>query len=87
MQIDTLIRTPYHQLPITIVNKAMRQKVYRTLFCVECKWPLAQITDKIVIVSDGGMEIQQLMPDNIGLVEMHCQNGHCKQYYRMEFAL
>lgn len=87
MQIDSLIRTPWHQVPITIVNKAMRQKVYRTLFCVECAWPLAQITDKVVVISDNDTEISQLMPDNIGLVETHCQNHRCKQYYRMEFAL
>lgn len=82
-----LVRTPYHQLPITIVNKAMQQKVYRPLFCIECRWPLAEITDKIVIVSDGSTVVEHLRPDGIGLVEMHCPNHRCKQYYRMEFAL
>jgi len=74
-------------MPITIVNKAMRQKVYRDLFCIECKWPLAQITDKIVLVSDGGMQIEELIPNNFGIVETHCGNHRCKQFYRMEFAV
>lgn len=87
MRIDTPVRTPYHQLPITIVNKAMRQKVYRPVYCVECKWPLAEITDKVVIISDGDISLEHLIPDALGIVDIHCSNHRCKQYYRMEFAL
>lgn len=87
MHVDTIIRTPWHQIPISIVNKAMNQKVYRNLHCSECGWPLAQITDKIVVISDHNVEIEKLIPDAIGLVETHCQNHRCKQFFRMEFAL
>lgn len=87
MHPDSLVRTPYYQLPISLVNKAIRQKVYRPLFCIECRWPLAEITDKVVIVSDNSVIIEQLIPDRIGMVEIHCSNHRCKQYYRMEFAL
>lgn len=84
---NTLIRTPYHELPITIVNKAMRQKTYRQLHCLECGQPIADITDKIVVVIDGETVIEQLEPSRIGIVELHCPRHQCKQYYRMEFAI
>lgn len=86
MNSDTLIRTPYHQLPITLINKAMKQKMYRQLHCTECGWPIVDITDKIITVFDGATPIEKLIPDDIGIVETHCKRSNCKQYFRMEFA-
>lgn len=82
-----LSRTPYSQLPITLLNKALEQKYYRQLHCIECGWPLAEITDKVIMLSDSGTSFEKLLPDAIGLIELHCKRHNCKQYYRMEFAI
>lgn len=80
-------RTPYNELPITLVMKAVRQKVYRNLHCFECGMPIAQITDKIVVAFDGDTEIARYEPDRIGVVDMRCDRHTCKQHYRLEFAI
>lgn len=86
--LNVVTRTPYSQLPITLINKAMEQKYYRQLHCLECGWPIADITDKVlVILSDTGTVIEKLLPNAIGLIELHCKRHDCKQYYRMEFAI
>lgn len=82
-----MFRTPYNELPITLINKAMQQKVFRQLHCQECGYPTCDITDKVVIVYDGGVMIEKLIPDAIGLVEVMCHRHQCKQHYRMEFAV
>lgn len=79
--------TPYNQLPITIVMKAMRQKVYRQAHCLECGWPYADITDKVVAMFDGETQLDTYLPDQFGMVELHCPNRACRQYYRLEFAI
>lgn len=82
----TIIRSPMNQLPITLINKAIRQKVHRHLHCIECGKTIAEITDKVVIVSDGMTTLEQLRPDEIGIVDIQCKYHNCKQMYRMEFA-
>lgn len=83
----TVIRTPYHMLPITIVLKAIKQKVYRQLHCLECGQPIADITDKVLMTFDGDTPMETYSPDRIGLIEVHCNRHQCKQYYRMEMAV
>lgn len=81
------IRTPYNQQPITIVLKAVRQKVFRQLHCLECGMPIADITDKVLMTFDGDTPIATYEPDRMGLIEIHCNRHQCKQYYRMEMAI
>jgi hypothetical protein len=83
---DSTIRTPYHKQVITIVLKAVTQKKLRRLHCMECGWPIADISDKVLVVFDGETAIDTLEPDNHGVVELHCRRHQCKQYYRLEFA-
>lgn len=80
------IRTPWHQMPITVVMKATQQKVYRKMHCVNCGMPIADITDRIVMMFDGVTPFEQLEPDQFGIIEVHCDRHICKQYYRLEFA-
>lgn len=87
MNYNSVIRTPYHQLPVTLLNKAMHQKMYREQHCTECGMPIAEITDKIITVFDGNTPIEKLIPDVIGIVEIHCKRHTCKQFFRMEFAV
>lgn len=87
MSPTAFVRTPYHMLPITIVLKAIKQKVYRQLHCLECGQPIADITDKVLMTYDGDSAIESYSPDRIGLIEIHCPRHQCKQYYRMEQAL
>lgn len=81
------MRSPFNLMPITLVNKAMEQKYYRQLHCLECGWPIADITDKVVVAMDGETVIGDLPKSAIGVVELHCPRHTCKQRYRMEFAL
>jgi hypothetical protein len=80
-------RTPYHKMPITIVRKAIAQPYYRKMHCVECGWPIADITDKVVMIMDGNTPLDRLEPNSLGITEVHCHRHQCKQYYRMEFAV
>jgi hypothetical protein len=79
-------RTPYNELPITVVSKAVRQKSFRQLHCIECGLPIADITDKVVVLFDDVTPVEKLVPDVMGIVEIHCGRHHCKQYYRLEFS-
>lgn len=83
----SIIRTPYHQQPITIVLKAIKQKAYRQLHCLECGQPIADITDKVLMTFDGDTPVQTYEPDRLGLIEIHCPRHQCKQFFRMEFAV
>lgn len=80
-------RTPYHQLPITLVRKSIHQPMLRQLHCLECGWPIADITDKVVVVFDGETMIDRIVPNAIGITEVYCHRHQCKQRYRLEFAL
>lgn len=85
--IEALRRTPYNEMPQTYVLKAVQQKVFRQLHCIECGWPLADITDKVIVTFDGNTPVEKLIPDRIGLVEIHCKRHQCKQFVRLEFAI
>lgn len=87
MNPNTIIRTPYHQQPMSLVFKAIKQKVFRQLHCMECGQPFADITDKVVIAYDGATPMERYEPDKMGTVEVHCPRHQCKQYYRLEFAV
>lgn len=79
--------TLFHTMPITFVMKSREQKVYRQLHCNYCGWPIAEITDNIVIVFDGNTPIERLEPSRMGIVDLRCHRSECKQYYRLEFAV
>jgi hypothetical protein len=87
MNPNTLVRTPWHQLPITIVMKAVKQKMYRQLHCMNCGMPIADITDRVLMTFDGETPVEQLSPDRFGLIEIHCNRHVCKQFYRIEVAV
>lgn len=82
-----MVRTPYAQMPITLVYKAMQQKVFRDLHCMECGMPILQVTDKVVMGYDGTDEMARYEPNQFGVVEARCDRHICKQRYRLEFAL
>lgn len=75
-------RTPYHQLPIALVFRAIDRKYYRDIFCMECGHPFMAISDKFVSVQDTGINVQK-MRDNNMIIEARCKNHACKQYYRL----
>lgn len=87
MSPSTYFRTPHHQQPITIVLKALKQKVYRQLHCLECGQPIADITDKVLMTFDGETPVETYHPDRIGLIEVHCPRHQCKQYFKLEQAI
>jgi hypothetical protein len=82
-----MVRTPYAQMPVTLVYKSIKQKVFRNLHCLECGMPIAQISDKVVMAYDGTDDMARHEPDRFGVVEMRCDRHICKQRYRLEFAL
>lgn len=84
MDISTTIRTPYHQLPIALVLKAIDRKLYRDQYCLECGHPFMSISDKFVSIHDGGVPIDQLRTESKGVIEARCKYHYCKQYYRVE---
>ena len=79
--------TPYYELPMTLSFKAMKQKMYRQIHCMECGMPFCEISDKIVSISDSINPIENLTPDKIGVVATSCTRGSCRQRYRFEFAI
>lgn len=85
--LNAISRTPYYDLPITIVQKATHQKVFRQIHCIECGMPFADITDKVVAIFDFATPIIELHPDRIGIVACHCPRKVCQQRYRFEFAI
>lgn len=78
--------TPYHEMPITVALKAVRQKVYREAHCIECGMPFCTITDKVVTIMDFDTPVMDLRPDIIGVVGAYCPRRQCQQRYRFEFA-
>ena len=83
----TTSRTPYYELPITLVQKATRTKVYRKLHCLECGMPFAEITDKVVAILDFASPLAEMSPDGLGVVACHCPRKICQQRYRFEFPM
>jgi hypothetical protein len=78
--------TPYNQQPITIFSKALQQRVFRDIHCIECGWVMGQVVDKTLVVSDSTSDME-LIPNTVGFLKTRCSNQRCKQYYHMEFAL
>lgn len=87
MNQQTRIRTPLHRQPITLAFKALQQKVYRHLHCMECGMPFLDITDKVLIASDAETPVEQLRPNELGVVTIHCPRHQCKQYYNLDLAV
>jgi hypothetical protein len=87
MNQSTVIRTPLHRQPISLVFKSIQQKVHRPIHCIECGYTIAQVTDKVVIASDGTIPLSRLDPDQFGIIDLRCKYHTCKQFYRLELAL
>lgn len=78
-----ITRTPYHQLPISLILKSIDRKLYRDQFCIECGHPFMAISDKYARIYDGSVPIE-LLRLNDRVVEHRCSFTQCKQYYRVE---
>jgi hypothetical protein len=76
-------RTPYNQLPITLVLKSIDRKLYRDQFCIECGHPFIAISDKYITIQDGSTPIETLRTEQ-RVQEARCSYHYCKQYYRVE---
>ena len=86
MHVDSIIRTPWHKLPISILMKSREQKVYRKIHCLSCGMPIGDITDQVLMLSDSSTPVAELHPDHMGVIEVHCPRHTCKQYFRYEFT-
>lgn len=83
MHQDTRIRTPYNQLPISMVLKSIDRKVYRDQYCVECGHPFMSISDKYVQIYDTAIPIEKLRTAE-RVISARCNFHFCKQFYRVE---
>lgn len=83
MNPNATIRTPYHQLAISLTLKSIDRKLYRDQYCMECGRPFMAISDKFVAIYDGAAPIDTLRSDT-KIIEARCKNHACKQYYRIE---
>ncbi len=82
MNVDTLIRTPYNQMPITLAYKSIDRKLYRDQYCIECGHPFISISDKYITITDATTPIEMLRTDE-RVSEARCRYHYCKQYYRL----
>lgn len=82
MNIDRLIRTPYHTLPITMALKSVDRKVYRDVHCIECGRPYLSMSDKYVSIIDAAVPVQMLRRNEM-LLGVRCGNHTCKQRYQV----
>lgn len=78
-----ITKTPYHELPITMVLKSIDRKVYRDQFCLECGHPFFAISDKFIRIYDGAVPIEMLR-ENERVIEQRCEHTYCKQFYRLD---
>lgn len=83
MNVDTYIRTPYNQLPITLAYKSIDRKLYRDQYCIECGHPFMAISDKVVTIYDGNIPVEKLRIDE-RVLEARCRYHPCKQWFRIE---
>lgn len=81
--IEISTRTPYNQLPISLVLKSIDRKLYRDLFCLECGHPFVAISDKVIQIYDANVPVDKLR-ENEKVVEARCRYHYCRQYYRLE---
>jgi hypothetical protein len=82
MNINSNVRTPYNQMPITMALKAIDRKVYRDMHCLECGRPFIAISDKFITIIDAAIPVQ-LMRGGERVIEARCSNHYCKQYYHV----
>lgn len=87
MNQSTIIRTPLHRQPISLVFKSIQQKMHRPIHCLECGYTMAEITDKVVLASDATSPLDKLDGDAFGVIDIRCKYHSCKQYYRLEIAV
>lgn len=83
MNSNSFIRTPYNQMPISLVYKSTDRKLYRDQYCIECGHPFMAISDKIIAIYDGANPIEYMRGDE-KVSEARCKYHYCKQYYRLE---
>lgn len=81
--VTTTIRTPYNQMPISLVLKSTNRKLYRDQYCLECGHPFMAISDKYVAIYDGNIPVDKLR-EGERIMEARCRFHPCKQYYRVE---
>lgn len=82
MNVDKLIRTPYHEIPITLSVKAIDRKVWRDQYCVECGKPFIAINDKFVSIIDAAFPVQLARGREL-VIEARCGFHYCKQRYNI----
>lgn len=82
MNKDTLIRTPYHQMHITLALRSVDRKVWRDQYCTECGRPFIAISDKFVSIIDAAFPVQ-MARGRERVLEARCGNHYCKQYYHI----
>lgn len=83
MNSSSVIRTPYNQMPISLVLKSIDRKLYRDQYCLECGHPFMAISDKYVAMYDGGIPVDKLR-ESQKVIEARCKYHYCKQYFRVE---
>lgn len=76
------VRTPYNQMPITMVYKSIDRKIYRDQYCQECGHPYMAISDKVVTVFDSNIPVDMLR-EHDRLIETRCRFHTCKQRYNL----
>lgn len=82
MNLDQFVRTPYHQMHISLVYRSIDRKVYRDQFCLECGQPFMAISDKFLSIQDNSIPTE-LLRTGERVVEARCKRHTCKQYYKV----
>lgn len=82
MNLDSFVRTPYHQMHITMALRSINRKIYRDQFCIECGHPFMAISDKFVTIQDARIPVEHLR-ENDRIIETRCKFHQCKQYYNI----
>ena len=77
-----ILKTPYNQMPFTLVLKSIDRNLYRDQYCIECGHPFMAISDKFVTLYDGTTPVDKLR-QNDRVLEHRCRFTHCEQYYRI----
>lgn len=77
------LRPPAHQMNITLVYRSLNVKRERDQFCIECGQPFFSISDKIVVVYDGGITHEMLRTSQ-RVIGIRCRRHSCKQHYQVE---
>lgn len=77
------VRTPYNQMPMSIVLKSTDRKLYRDQYCLECGHPFMAISDKFIRLYDATVPTDVLRSEQ-RVLEARCSFHYCKQYFRIE---